>query len=126
MSKIFENIINRRLVNFLEKYDILDKRQNGFRQNFSTSLVLSDLCEQLLMSFDTVNHYILIAKLSQDDIRGTRLQLIRSYLTTKMQQVNLSGYNSDSLVVKCGVPQGSVFGPFLFLVYVNDLPNASF
>ena len=52
LSKIFEKIINRRLVNFFEKYNILDKRQYGFRQNFSTCLAISDLCEQLLMSFD--------------------------------------------------------------------------
>ena len=96
MSKIFEKIITKRLVSFFEKYNILDKRQYGFRQNFSTSLAISDLYEQLLMSFDKgltaccvfldlakaldiVNHNILIAKLSHYGIRGTPLQLIRSY-----------------------------------------------
>ena len=131
LSKILKKIISRRLVNFFEKYNILDKRQYGFRQNSLTSLAISDLCEQLLMSFDkglttccvfldlaeafdTVNHNILITKLSHYGIRGTPLHLIRSYLTNRMQYVSLSRYNSDSLVVKCGVPQGSTLGHFYF------------
>ena len=93
----------------------------SFDKGLATCCVFLDLAK----AFDTVNHNILIAKLSHYGIRGTPLQLIRSYLTNRMQYVNLSGYNSDSFVVKCGVPQGSVLEPLLFLVYVNDLPNAS-
>ena len=93
-----------------------------FDKGLTTCCVFLDLAK----AFDTVNHNILIAKLSHYGIRGTPFQLIRSYLTNRMQYVNLSGYNSDSLIAKCGVPQGSVLGPLLSLGYVNDLPNASY
>ena len=68
--------------------------------NITNCCVFLDLAK----AFDTVNHNILIAKLSHYGIRGTLLQLIRSYLTNRMQYVNLSGYNSNSLVVKCTLP----------------------
>lgn len=142
LSKIFERIIYKRLTNFFERFNILDKCQYGFRQNCSTSLAISDLYEQLLSSmdkgfitcciyldlakaFDTVNHNILISKLMHYGIRGNALNLVKSYLTNRMQYVEISGIKSKSLTVRCGVPQGSVLGPLLFLVYVNDLPNAS-
>ena len=93
----------------------------NFGKGLTTCCVFLDLAK----AFDTVNHNILIAKLSLYGIRGIPLQLIRSYLTNQMLYVNLSGYNSNSLVVKFGVPQGSELEPLLFMVYVNDLPNAS-
>ena len=93
----------------------------SFDKGLTACCVFLDLAK----AFDTVNHYILIAKLSHYGICGTPLQLIRSYLTNRMQYVNLSGYHSDSLVVKCGVPQGSVLRALLFLVHVNDLSNVS-
>ena len=76
---------------------------------------------QLIVSF---THNFLIAKLSHNVIRGTPLQPIRSYPINKLQYVNLSRHNSNSLVVKCGVSQGCTWS-LLFSVYVNDLSSAS-
>ena len=84
----------------------------SFDKGLTTCCVFLDLAK----AFDTVNHNILIAKLSHYGIRGTPLQLIRSYLTNRMQYVNLSGYNSDSFVVKCGVPKFCTWTTFIFSV----------
>ena len=79
----------------------------------------------LQKAFDTVNHDILIKKLKHYGIRGNVLNWFRSYLSGKSQYVTVNGHSSDLLPISRGVPQGSVLGPMLFLIYVNDLPNIS-
>ena len=141
-NKLAEKIIHKRFYNFLTKYNAFYKFQFGFREKHSTTLALIEIIDQirsaienknvvcgifadLSKAFDTVDHGILLNKLNHYGIRGIANNLIKSYLSNRKQYVQIGDIKSSLLNINCGVPQGSVLGPLLFLIYVNDIANCN-
>jgi hypothetical protein len=137
-SKIFEKAVFNRFMSFLEINNVLIKNQYGFRQNYSTYMALMEMYDKisfaidngkfaigifidLLKAFDTLNHNILSNKLQYYGVRGAALDWFRSYLTNRKQCVYLNGVYSSFKPIDCGVPQGSILGPLLFILYINNI-----
>ena len=136
-SKVMEDIVNHQLVNYLEKYQLLSNRQFGFRRGLGTADLLTALqhqwvctvgeggCVQVLAvdiagAFDKVSHPGLLWKLQRAGVQGKALRWLHDYLNQRRLKVVVGGKCSQPHFIKAGVPQGSILGPTLFLMYVND------
>jgi len=142
LSKILERIVYNRAYDFLSKNEILFKKQYGFRTNHSTYMAVLDFVNEvskaidddmytigifmdLSKAFDTIDHGILLHKLYHYGFRGVSNDWFSNYLHNRKQYVLYNSAKSPTENVSCGVPQGSILGPLLFILYMNDICHTS-
>ena len=139
LSKPIERHIHKHLLNFFTEHNLLCQSQSGFRPQHSCYTALAKLCDNWLSTinnsevvgaifldlkkaFNLVNHNILLKKLSLYTANSPFVSLFKSYLELRSQSVYVNGEYSNEGIVRCGIPQGSILGPLVFSIYINDLP----
>ena len=140
VSKIFEKIVYQQLYDYLNENNLLSNYQSGFRSLCSTQTALLEATNNwpinrdngllngvifidLKKAFDTIDHEIILRKLVNYEVDENSLRWFSLYLSNRGQKCNVNGALSNASEISCGVPQGSIIGPLLFLTYINDLPN---
>ena len=141
VSKLLEKAVYVQLESYLTENNLLYNLQSGFRGSYSTDTCLTYLTDHirsqmsagnytgmvlldLQKAFDTVDHEILLNKLQAMGIHELSVNWFRSYLSQRYQTVSVNQVDSKAMRITCGVPQGSILGPLLFLCYVNDMPTS--
>jgi len=139
VSKLIERIVFNQLYAYLNLHNLLTESQSGFRPMYSTETTLLETTNEWLRNidnnklngvifldlkkaFDTMNHSILLQKLISYGVTSTTLDWFNSYLDERKQKTIIDGVMSDFSTLTCGIPQGSILGPLLFILYINDLP----